>query len=111
VGEEAPERLESKRFFLRDVFMSGIFPAQDLAARTEAEIRRVRLQRVLAAAAALVIALLILIPSIISFTKNRARVAETGRVSNEAKDIDWPGPMPPADKVDKLDKLRQHTEL
>jgi type VI secretion system protein ImpL len=112
ITDEATEKVESKSFFLRDVFMGIIFPDQDLAARTEAEIRRLRVQRVLVSAAALLIALLLLVPAIISFSKNRALVAKTDSISKEAASIDWAtNDMPPADKVDRLDKLREHTAL
>src|SRR6185503_12363620 len=111
-SEEPAEKTESKSFFLRDVFMNVIFPDQDIAARTEAEVRRLRMQRVLVAAAALLVALLLLIPSAISFSKNRKLVAETERVSKEAQGVDWAtNEVSPGDKVDKLDQLRQHTEL
>jgi type VI secretion system protein ImpL len=109
--EQPAEKTESKSFFLRDVFMGVIFPDQDIAARSEAELLRLKVQRILVAAAALLVALLLLIPSAISYSKNRKLVADTGRISHEAADVDWSRPeIPPGDKVDKLDKLRKHTE-
>ncbi|MCC6558965.1 MAG: type VI secretion system membrane subunit TssM [Polyangiaceae bacterium] len=111
-GEEAAEKAESKSFFLRDVFMNIVFPDQDLAARSEAEIRRRRLQRFAVAAAAAILAILFLVPAILSFVNNRALVAETGRVSAEVGAIDWPrGAVQAELKIDKLDQLRQQVEL
>ncbi len=110
-SEEQPEKTESKSFFLRDVFTTIIFPDQSIAARTEAELRRLRVQRVLAAAAAALVALLFLVPSVTSYLKNRALVATTRAVSNEAAEVDWRDGSPPSSKVDKLDRLREHAEL
>lgn len=110
VSEEVADKGESKSFFLKNVFEGVIFPDQTLASRTDAELKRMRTQRVLAAAAALMLALLFLIPSAISYAKNQKLVAETAKVTNEAKDVDWRGPGPAADKVDKLDNLRNHAQ-
>ena len=110
VTEEAAEKGESKSFFLKNVFEGVIFPDQTLASRTAAEVARVRTQRVLAAAAALVLALLFLIPSAISYAKNQKLVTETAKVAKEAEGTDWRGPGPAVEKVDKLDNLRNHAQ-
>ncbi|MFS8066166.1 MAG: type VI secretion system membrane subunit TssM, partial [Byssovorax sp.] len=110
VSEEAVEKGESKSFFLKNVFEGVIFPDQTLASRTAAELARVRTQRVLAAAAALVLALLFLIPSAISYAKNQKLVTETAKVAKEAEEADWRGPGPAVEKVDKLDNLRNHAQ-
>jgi type VI secretion system protein ImpL len=110
--DEPAEKPESKSFFLRDVFMGIIFPDQDLAARSESELRRRRLQRVAVAAAAAILALLFLFPAVVSFINNRALVAETGRISEEAGLIRWELQTEPAsDKIDKLERLRSQVEL
>ena len=111
-AEEPAEKPESKSFFLRDVFMKVIFPDQDLAARSESELRRRRMQRFLVAAAAATLALLFIFPAVVSFANNRALVAETGRISNEVALVDWPtNTTNAAEKIDKLDDLRQQVEL
>jgi len=110
-AEDATGPKESKSFFLRDVFMNVMFPDQDLAARSEVEIRRIRLQRLAVAAAALILALLFLFPAALSFSNNRALVAETGRISSEVAVINWPAQAETTGKIDKLDRLRQHVEL
>jgi type VI secretion system protein ImpL len=107
--EPAAEKVESKSFFLRDVFMGVIFPDQYLAARTEAELRRLRMQRWAATAVAAFFALVFLIPSIISFVNNRRLVAKTDTISKSAQSIDWTVGSP-VDKVEKLDTLRGHVE-
>jgi type VI secretion system protein ImpL len=110
-SEEVVEKGESKSFFLKNVFEGVIFPDQTLASRTEAELTRMRTQRILAAAAALMLALLFLIPAAISYAKNQKLVAETAKVTNEAKDVRWTTDGgPAADKVDKLDNLRNHAQ-
>jgi len=102
---------EAKSFFLRDVFMNVIFPDQDIAARTEAEVRRQRFQRFAAAFAAALLGILLLVPAVMSFSNNRALVAQTSRVSAEAAAVKWTDGGSPLEKVDKLDKLREHAQL
>ncbi|AKT38902.1 type VI secretion system membrane subunit TssM [Chondromyces crocatus] len=110
-GDEDGGVKESKSFFLRDVFMNIIFPDQTLAARSEKELRRLRTQRILVLAAAALIALLFLIPAFISFFNNRALVAATDRVSQEVAVVNWNDGTNAADKVDRLDQLREHVRL
>ncbi len=110
-AEEAPEPVESKSYFLRDIFTGVMFPDADLAVRTEAEVRRKFLRQVGAAAIAGAIALLFLVPAVLSFVKNRALVADTRKVTTEAAEVKWTDPGSPVDKVDRLDHLREHAEL
>lgn len=105
------ERVEAKSYFLHDVFTKVVFPDQDIAARTESELRKRRLQRFAAAAVAFVIAVLFLVPSVLSFMNNQDLIAETERISGEAADVNWSDGTDGAAKVDKLDKLRQHAEM
>jgi len=105
------EATEAKSYFLRDVFMNVIFPDSDIAARTAAEIRKRRFQRFAAAFAAALLGLILLIPTILSFANNKALVAKTSQVSNEAANVKWSDGQPPLEKVDKLDKLREHAQL
>ncbi len=109
-AEDAPaEKVESKSFFLKDVFENVVFPDQDLAARSEAEIRRLRLRRLGVAAVAAFFALAFLIPSIISFYNNEGLVSRTEKITKAASGVDWNNPTVPAlDKVKKLDDLRAH---
>ncbi|MGK4003722.1 type VI secretion system membrane subunit TssM [Sorangium sp. So ce1036] len=108
--EDAAVQKESKSFFLHDVFTGVVFPDQDLAARTEAEMRRRRLQRIAAAAAAAILAILFLVPAVVSFYNNKALVAETGQISDEVALVRWAGrdgarPDVPGN-IDRLDKLQ-----
>ncbi|NUQ75782.1 MAG: type VI secretion system membrane subunit TssM [Polyangiaceae bacterium] len=112
-AEPEPERSETKSYFLRDVFMNIMFPDQDLAVRSAAVIRRERMKRLLVAAVAALIGLLFIIPAIVSFVNNRALVAQTRSVTEEAKPLLlWTADGgDAAEKVEKLDLLRQHLEL
>ncbi|HZO12584.1 MAG TPA: type VI secretion system membrane subunit TssM [Polyangiaceae bacterium] len=106
-----PEVTEPKSYFLKDVFSGIIFPDQDLAGRTEDEVRRVRMQRILIAAGAFLIACLLVIPAIFSYLNNRDLVAETKRISDGASGIDWRDDRDTLAKVDQLDALRAHLEM
>ncbi len=101
---------ESKSFFLTDVFRQIVFPDQDIAARTEDEIRRVRLQRFLIALGALVFTSILAIPAVFSYMNNQELIAETKRISDGAAHIDWNDGRSSAPKVDQLDTLRAHIE-
>ena len=109
--EAAADKVESKSYFLRDVFMGVVFPDKGLAARTESELARLRRQRYAAVAVAAFFALVFLIPSIISFVNNRRLVARTDKISKAAQAINWEEAGSPVDKVSRLDDLRGHVEL
>ncbi|MEM1031875.1 MAG: type VI secretion system membrane subunit TssM [Myxococcota bacterium] len=94
---------ESKSYFLRDVFTTVVFPDRDVAGRTDEELRRVRWQRVLVAAAALFVAMLLLVPAVMSYSKNRDLVEQTQQITGDAV---VEGPL--LAKIEKLDRLRDH---
>ncbi len=108
--EESDQPKEAKSYFLKDVFTGIIFPDQDVAARTEAEIRRRRSQRLLGAAAAIAVGVLFATPAVVSFVNNRELVDETEQVTTEAGTIDWNESKGALGKIDKLQRLRAHTE-
>ncbi len=108
VEEEAPK--ESKSYFLRDVFMNIIFPDQDLAALSQAEVRRRLLQRTAIGAAAVFVALLFVIPGVISYLNNRELVLESERISNAAAQVNWKDGTSSVQKVQRLDELRGQIE-
>jgi type VI secretion system protein ImpL len=111
--EEAAAPTEAKSYFLKDVFTTIIFPDADVAARSEAELRRKRMRQIIVAAAAAAVAVLFIVPAIISYFNNRDLVAQTKAVSDEAKDVVWltnSGGVA-VENVGKLDKLRGHVEL
>ncbi|MBI4705136.1 MAG: type VI secretion system membrane subunit TssM [Deltaproteobacteria bacterium] len=102
---------EPKSYFLHDVFAKVAFPDQDLAGRTEDELRRGKIQRLLVAAGAAALALLLVVPAGYSYRNNKALIDRTREVSEMAAQIDWLDGRPPGPKIDQLDTLRQHVEL
>jgi type VI secretion system protein ImpL len=104
--EETSEKTEAKSYFLHDVFTGIIFPDQTLAARTESETRRRRIQRFAAAAVAFVIGLLFTVPAILAYARNRELISDVDRVSREAAEVKWYDGGRATEKVDKLDSLR-----
>jgi type VI secretion system protein ImpL len=109
VEREDQVGVESKSYFLKDVFTNVIFPDKDIAGRTEDEVSRVRWQRIAIAAAALVVAAILCIPAIFSYFDNRDLVRKTERISQGVGKIDWTqgDPLP---KIAQLDELRAHLE-
>jgi len=111
--DEPAAATEAKSYFLKDVFTTIVFPDADVAARSEGELRRRRMRQIIIAAAAATVAVLFIIPAILSYFNNRDLVARTKDVSDEAAAIAWtqPGGGGAVDNVGKLDKLRGHVEL
>ena len=109
VEAEEQVSVESKSFFLKEVFTDIVFPDHDVAGRTEDEIKRVRLQRILVAAIACAVACLLMVPAIFSFLDNRALIQDTQKITDEVGAIDWTkGELLP--KIEQLDTLRAHVE-
>lgn len=107
---EAPA-LESKSYFLKDVFQRIVFADKDVAGRTSDELRRGQIQRLLIAAGAFAFSLLLVVPAIFSYMNNQDLVDQTKKISDGAATIDWKGPGSALSKVEQLDELRAHLEL
>lgn len=97
---------ESKSYFVTDVFRQVVFPDQNIAGRTTAELRRQSLTRGIIAGAATLIGLLLLGPALPSFGKNKDLLREGQATSLEAKTANWQEPGAVAPKVAKLDASR-----
>jgi type VI secretion system protein ImpL len=97
--------VESKSYFLHDVFMNVVFPDGSIAARSASEIRRQRLMRVAIASAAAALAVIVAAPGVNSFLNNRAFLKDTLDRVKQADAIDWNGHDPAAPKLDQLAKL------
>jgi type VI secretion system protein ImpL len=82
-------RVESKSYFLHDVFMKVVFPDALLAARSTSELRRQRVIRIAVSAVALLTALCLAIPAISSFFSNRGLLSETIAHSKAASAVQW----------------------
>ncbi len=92
-----PQRRASRRASSSRTSSEGvIFPDQSLASRTAAELRRVRTQRVLAAAAALVLALLFLIPRRSPTPRTRSSSPRPPRSPTRPKRWTGAAPAPPS---------------
>jgi type VI secretion system protein ImpL len=72
--------VESRSYFLRDVFGNVIFPDQDLAVQGTAEIRRQKQMQYAYAGGALLVALLILLFPTIAFFQNRELIKDTRKI-------------------------------
>ncbi len=97
MGVRPPEQqqqqvLESKSYFLHDVFMNVVFKDADVAARSASEIRRQWLMRVAIAIAAASLAVIVSIPSIVAFVKNRNLLISTEERVQAAQAIQWNQP-------------------
>jgi type VI secretion system protein ImpL len=85
--------VESKSFFLHDVFMNVAFPDADVAARSQAEMRRQQFMRVAISGSALALATVVAIPSVLSYSNNRELLEGTQANAETAAKIDWKGPV------------------
>ena len=97
--------VESKSYFLHDVFMNIVFPDGSIAARSASEIRRQRLMRVAISASAFSLAVIVAWPGVNSFFNNRELLKTTLERIKEAEAIDWASHDPPAPKLDRLAPL------
>jgi type VI secretion system protein ImpL len=104
------QRVESKSYFLYDVFTKVVFPDADVAARSASEIRRQQLVRIGVSVAALAMAFTFAIPSFVSFFNNRELLASAKAAAETAMKIDWKSTEPMKDKLDKLEPLRKKLE-
>lgn len=98
--------VDSKSYFLTDLFRRIIFPDRFVAAQTRGQARRQMLARVGIGIAAAGLAALIVIPAAMSYASNRALVRSTAAVAQAAESIDWAAPGSLPDKVSRLEPLR-----
>jgi type VI secretion system protein ImpL len=108
--QQVPQ-VESKSYFLHDVFMKVVFPDANVAARSAAEVRRQRLVRLAVAATALVVAAAFAGPSIYSYMNNTALLDSTESRAKKAASIDWESADPISQKLAKLDPLLERLKL
>jgi len=94
---------DSKSYFVTDVFRRVVFPDQDLAGRTAAEIKRQRVLRGIVAVAAVLLALLLIAPALRSFSGNVGLTRSAEAASVAPQGVQWGGPGAAVDKVATLD--------
>ncbi len=104
------QRVESKSYFLYDVFTKVVFPDADVAARSASEVRRQRLVRIAVSATAMIVAFTFAVPSMLSFFANRELLKRSKEVAEAAMKIDWKSNDPIKGKLDQLDPLRKQLE-
>jgi type VI secretion system protein ImpL len=111
---QGQQRVESKSFFLTDMFMRVMFPDADVAARSQSELRRQRIVRVGVGVSALLLALTFAIPNTISFFNNRSLISDTEEKAVAAAKLKWDDGKPLGDKLDVLkpvlERLRELDE-
>ncbi|MGK3999818.1 type VI secretion system membrane subunit TssM [Sorangium sp. So ce1024] len=98
----AQQNVESKSYFLHDVFMNVVFPDGDIAARSASEIRRQRIMRGAISAAAATLGVILAIPSFVSFSNNRAFLRDAEADARAVSAIRWEDTRPISDKLAAL---------
>ncbi len=101
------QQVETKSYFVTDLFRRVVFPDANVAAHTDAQRRRRAILRAGFAAGCLFVALSIVVPSAITFGRNLALVSRVSEVTKGASGIQWADKSPLEQKVAHLDKLRQ----
>jgi type VI secretion system protein ImpL len=104
--QAAQQVVESKSYFLHDVFMKVAFPDGDIAARSASEVRRQKIMRFAVSGAAALLAVTLAIPGVISFARNRTFLKDTEDKIKAASTIDWGGNRPVSEKLVLLDPMR-----
>ncbi len=101
----AQQQVESKSYFLHDVFTKVMFPDADVAARSISEQRRKRLVRVSVSGVALVVAILLAVPSAVSFYFNQELLEDTKKRTDQTAKIDWEDGKTVRGKLEDLDPV------
>ncbi|MFO0758539.1 MAG: type VI secretion system membrane subunit TssM [Byssovorax sp.] len=102
--------IESKSYFLTDVFMKIVFPDGDVAARSASEVRRQWLMRVAISAAAAALAVIVAVPGVLAFFNNRSLVRDTEDKVRAAAAINWADNRPVTEKMVLLDPVLHRLE-
>jgi type VI secretion system protein ImpL len=113
--QQQQANVESKSYFLHDVFMNIIFPDGDIAVRSQSEVRRQALMRVAISGASLLLASILAIPAASSYLKNKDFLQESERRAKITASLDWSDGKPASQKfpplkptLDQLKELDKH---
>ncbi|EYF01261.1 type VI secretion system membrane subunit TssM [Chondromyces apiculatus] len=98
----AQQIVESKSYFLHDMFMNVVFPDADIAARSASEMRRQKIVRFAVSGAAAALGIILAIPGITSFINNRRFLRETEERARAVAAIQWNEPRQLSEKLDTL---------
>jgi len=112
--QQAPQ-IESKSYFLHDVFMNIIFPDGDIATRSVIEERRQAFMKLTIAMATLALAGILAFPAVTSYLNNQDFLKESERRAKVTADLNWGDGGPPSSKFPllkpTLDHLREHDKF
>jgi len=103
--EAAEQPKESKSYFVTDLFKRVVFPDQNVAARTAREMRRQRLRRLAYGLAAIAFAMLLIVPSSCTFSRNSTLVDQTEKVAKDGGKVKWNDGGAIIDKAKTLDPM------
>lgn len=104
-------RVESKSYFLYDVFTRIVFPDAEVASRSASELRRQRYLRIGISVTALALAFTVAIPSTLSFLNNREFLRLAKERAEVAMKINWDNRSEPVRiKLEALEPLRKSLE-
>ncbi|MBK8941918.1 MAG: type VI secretion system membrane subunit TssM [Polyangiaceae bacterium] len=98
--------VESKSYFLHDLFMNIIFPDGDIAVRSSVEERRRLLMKIAIAGATFALAGILALPGVTAYANNKTFLTESSVHAKEAAKIDWTSEEgDAAERIKTLDKL------
>ena len=101
--------VESKSYFLHDVFMNIIFPDGDIAARSAIEEQRQMFMKVLIAAATLGLAAILAVPAFTSYINNKDFIRDSEIRARQTAELRWEDPnVPLSRKFPLLEPTREH---
>ncbi|MEZ4371007.1 MAG: type VI secretion system membrane subunit TssM [Polyangiaceae bacterium] len=103
---DSEAQLEPKSYFVTDLFRRVVFPDQNIAARTRREMRRQWLSRIAMGATALFLAMMLLVPSSCSFSRNRKLVGTVEGTASSAAKVNWASKDSVGDKASNLTTIR-----
>ncbi|MDF2695815.1 MAG: uncharacterized protein K0S65_4198, partial [Labilithrix sp.] len=104
VGRQEQAAVESKSFFLTDLFFKVMFPDQNLAGHTEGEARRQMLLRGAIAGVAMMCATGLAMPAGCTYLRNRELVTTTAEISAAVQTTSWEDAASASKAGDRLGK-------
>ncbi|KYF47001.1 hypothetical protein BE08_22390 [Sorangium cellulosum] len=102
----AQQNVESKSYFLHDVFMNVVFPDGGIATRSASEIRRQRIVRGAISPTAAALGGILAIPGVVSFANNRELLREVEERARSVSALRWEDTRPLSEKLAALRVLR-----
>ncbi len=106
--QQQQANVESKSYFLHDVFMNIIFPDGDIATRSVTEERRQAFMKFVIAAATMTLAGILAFPAVSSYSANKDFLKESERRANITAELKWNDGGPPSQKFPLLNPTLEH---